>query len=107
MSYRITAETALDHAYLAQYHDPDDEPEAPPIDLSFEKLELNVSQWKGNKELIYSDNWSEVILHSFDLLEYVWNEISEFYAERSAQEPMQADLIDDQLLLDDQKVPDN
>ncbi|TRY60110.1 hypothetical protein DNTS_012010 [Danionella cerebrum] len=33
---RITAAEALAHPYFAQYHDPDDEPEAEPFDQSFE-----------------------------------------------------------------------
>ncbi|XP_051967021.1 mitogen-activated protein kinase 14B-like isoform X2 [Xyrauchen texanus] len=43
---RITASEALAHPYLAQYHDPDDEPEAEPYDQSFESRELEIEEWK-------------------------------------------------------------
>lgn len=44
---RITASEALAHTYFAQYHDPDDEPEAEPYDQSFESRELEIEEWKG------------------------------------------------------------
>ncbi|KAF3860371.1 hypothetical protein F7725_000626 [Dissostichus mawsoni] len=43
---RITAAGALAHPYFAQYHDPDDEPEAEPYDQSFETRELVIEEWK-------------------------------------------------------------
>ncbi|CAL1608401.1 unnamed protein product [Knipowitschia caucasica] len=43
---RITAPEALAHPYFAQYHDPDDEPEAEPYDQSFESRELEIDEWK-------------------------------------------------------------
>ncbi|XP_070695442.1 mitogen-activated protein kinase 14A isoform X1 [Pempheris klunzingeri] len=43
---RITAAEALAHPYFAQYHDPDDEPEAEPYDQSFESRELEIEEWK-------------------------------------------------------------
>uniref|UniRef100_A0A669DWI8 mitogen-activated protein kinase n=1 Tax=Oreochromis niloticus TaxID=8128 RepID=A0A669DWI8_ORENI len=43
---RITAAEALAHPYFAQYHDPDDEPEAEPYDQSFESRELQIDEWK-------------------------------------------------------------
>uniref|UniRef100_A0A6Q2Y0Z8 mitogen-activated protein kinase n=1 Tax=Esox lucius TaxID=8010 RepID=A0A6Q2Y0Z8_ESOLU len=43
---RITASAALAHPYFAQYHDPDDEPEAEPYDQSFESRELEIEEWK-------------------------------------------------------------
>ena len=43
---RITASEALAHPYFAQYHDPDDEPEADPYDQSFESRELEIDEWK-------------------------------------------------------------
>ncbi|KAG7238353.1 hypothetical protein INR49_031069 [Caranx melampygus] len=43
---RITATEALAHPYFAQYHDPDDEPEAEPYDQSFESRELEIEEWK-------------------------------------------------------------
>lgn len=44
---RITAEKALAHPYLEKYADPSDEPNSPPYDQSFEKMELPVESWKG------------------------------------------------------------
>jgi p38 MAP kinase len=44
---RITAEGALQHPYLADYADPDDEPIAPPYDDAFEKLDENADVWKN------------------------------------------------------------
>ncbi|XP_006013642.1 mitogen-activated protein kinase 14 isoform X2 [Latimeria chalumnae] len=43
---RITAAEALAHPYFAQYHDPEDEPEAEPYDQSFESRELEIEEWK-------------------------------------------------------------
>ncbi|XP_055025205.1 mitogen-activated protein kinase 14A isoform X2 [Misgurnus anguillicaudatus] len=43
---RITAAGSLAHPYFAQYHDPDDEPEADPFDQSFESRELDIEEWK-------------------------------------------------------------
>lgn len=43
---RITASQALAHPYFAQYHDPDDEPEADPYDQSFESRDLEIDEWK-------------------------------------------------------------
>uniref|UniRef100_A0A915I6I1 mitogen-activated protein kinase n=1 Tax=Romanomermis culicivorax TaxID=13658 RepID=A0A915I6I1_ROMCU len=66
--YRINAEQALEHPYIRQYHDPDDEPTAEVIDLSFEKLDLSIGQWK----------------------ERVWEEIQGFQASHSI--PMDHDM---------------
>lgn len=44
---RITASEALAHSYFAQYHDPEDEPEAEPYDQSFESRELEIEEWKS------------------------------------------------------------
>ena len=43
---RLTAAEALVHPYFAQYHDPDDEPNAEPYDQSFESRELEIKEWK-------------------------------------------------------------
>lgn len=48
---RITASKALAHPYFAQYHDPDDEPEADPYDQSFESRELEIEEWKSKLDL--------------------------------------------------------
>lgn len=44
---RITATDALIHPYFAQYHDPEDEPEAEPYDESIENKEQTIEEWKG------------------------------------------------------------
>lgn len=44
---RITASKALAHPYFAQYHDPDDEPEAERYDQTFESHELDIAEWKS------------------------------------------------------------
>lgn len=44
---RVTAKDGLFHPYLSEYHDPENEPESPPYDDSFESLELAVSEWKS------------------------------------------------------------
>ncbi|KAM4563254.1 mitogen-activated protein kinase 14A isoform 2-T2 [Odontesthes bonariensis] len=43
---RITAAQALAHSYFAQYHDPEDEPEAEPYDQSYESREFEIEEWK-------------------------------------------------------------
>lgn len=43
---RITAAEALQHPYFKQYHDPTDEPIAPPLDQSFEDDERSILAWK-------------------------------------------------------------
>uniref|UniRef100_A0A4W3JCH5 mitogen-activated protein kinase n=1 Tax=Callorhinchus milii TaxID=7868 RepID=A0A4W3JCH5_CALMI len=49
---RITATDALAHPYFAQYHDPDDEPEAEPYDESVENKEQTIEEWKGNSRIL-------------------------------------------------------
>ncbi|KAI3357201.1 hypothetical protein L3Q82_015661 [Scortum barcoo] len=44
---RLTAKQGLTHALLAEYHDPESEPESKPYDDSFESLELAVGEWKS------------------------------------------------------------
>ncbi|KAM9785459.1 LOW QUALITY PROTEIN: mitogen-activated protein kinase 12 [Neosynchiropus ocellatus] len=44
---RLTAQQGLSHPYLAEYHEPEYEPESPPYDDSFESLELAVGEWKS------------------------------------------------------------
>nr|QIC53202.1 MAPK11 [Lethenteron camtschaticum] len=43
---RVTASQALAHPYLAQYHDPEDEPEASPFDESHENRLLSIDEIK-------------------------------------------------------------
>jgi p38 MAP kinase len=50
---RPTAAEALDHPYLAKYHDPEDEPECDrQYDDSFENMELDVEGWR---KLVYDE----------------------------------------------------
>eukprot|EP00066_Takifugu_rubripes_P022554 XP_011611820.1 PREDICTED: mitogen-activated protein kinase 11-like isoform X1 [Takifugu rubripes] len=49
---RISASEALAHPYFSQYHDPDDEPEAPPYDQSLESKDRTLEEWK---ELIFKE----------------------------------------------------
>uniref|UniRef100_A0A8C6LLG2 mitogen-activated protein kinase n=1 Tax=Nothobranchius furzeri TaxID=105023 RepID=A0A8C6LLG2_NOTFU len=58
---RITASQALAHPYFAQYHDPDDEPEAEPYDQSFESRELDIEEWQ--RELSHSSLIVDVNIH--------------------------------------------
>lgn len=44
---RLTAKQGLSHPFLAEYHDPESEPDSEPYDDSFESLELAVGEWKS------------------------------------------------------------
>ncbi|GLD45674.1 mitogen-activated protein kinase 12-like protein [Lates japonicus] len=44
---RLTAEQGLSQPFLAEYHDPESEPDSEPYDDSFESLELAVGEWKS------------------------------------------------------------
>ena len=44
---RPTAAEALRHPYLEKLHDPEDEPTAEPVDMSFEDKELSLEQWRS------------------------------------------------------------
>uniref|UniRef100_A0A3Q1H7G8 mitogen-activated protein kinase n=1 Tax=Anabas testudineus TaxID=64144 RepID=A0A3Q1H7G8_ANATE len=44
---RLTAKQGLSHPFLAEYHDPESEPDSKPYDDSFENLELDVGEWKS------------------------------------------------------------
>lgn len=44
---RISASEALSHSYFSQYHDPDDEPEAPAYDQTLESKDRTLEEWKG------------------------------------------------------------
>lgn len=59
---RISASEALSHPYFSQYHDPDDEPEAPPYDQTLESKDRTLEEWKGKPEI----EWT--IKHSLQLL---------------------------------------
>ncbi|KAG9331118.1 hypothetical protein JZ751_019977 [Albula glossodonta] len=43
---RMTAKQGLSHLYLAEFHDPEAEPDSQSYDDSFESLELAVGEWK-------------------------------------------------------------
>ncbi|PAA69332.1 hypothetical protein BOX15_Mlig000451g2 [Macrostomum lignano] len=43
---RVSAAEALEHPYLAAYHDPDDEPDAVPYSDEWESQDLSVSEWR-------------------------------------------------------------
>ncbi|KAG1797816.1 mitogen-activated protein kinase, partial [Suillus plorans] len=53
----ITVEEALAHPYLEAYHDPDDEPVAPPLDLEFFEFDLHKDDISREqlKELLYEE----------------------------------------------------
>ncbi|EIN08340.1 CMGC/MAPK protein kinase [Punctularia strigosozonata HHB-11173 SS5] len=54
---RITVEDALAHPYLEAYHDPDDEPVAPPLDPEFFEFDLHKDEISREqlKELLYEE----------------------------------------------------
>ncbi|KIY47532.1 mitogen-activated protein kinase [Fistulina hepatica ATCC 64428] len=54
---RITVEDALAHPYLEAYHDPDDEPVAPPLDPDFFEFDLHKDDISREqlKELLYEE----------------------------------------------------
>jgi len=83
--FRITAANALEHPYLRQYHDPEDEPTAEPVDLSFEKLDLGINEWR----------------------KYVWEEIEAFEAAQHAAADQVMDDTADAATGDEQMVPDS
>lgn len=49
---RISASEALAHPYFSQYHDPEDEPEAPPYDQTLESKDRTLEEWK---ELVFEE----------------------------------------------------
>ncbi|XP_078110465.1 mitogen-activated protein kinase 14A isoform X1 [Sander vitreus] len=44
---RLTVKQGLSHPFLAEYHDPESEPDSEPYDDSFENLDLDVGEWKS------------------------------------------------------------
>lgn len=46
---RISATEALSHPYFSQYHDPEDEPEAPLYDQTPESKDRTLEEWKGQR----------------------------------------------------------
>lgn len=47
---RISANEALSHPYFSQYHDPEDEPEAPLYDQTPESKDRTLEEWKGQRK---------------------------------------------------------
>ncbi|CAD6904423.1 unnamed protein product [Tilletia controversa] len=58
---RMTVEQALAHPYLASYHDPEDEPTAPPLDAEFFAFDLQ-----------------KATITKEDLKEEIWRQVQEF-----------------------------
>ncbi|GAA6013018.1 hypothetical protein JCM10207_008415 [Rhodosporidiobolus poonsookiae] len=52
---RITVEQALEHPYLASYHDPEDEPTAPPLEADFFDFDLQKPSREDLKKLMYDE----------------------------------------------------
>lgn len=50
---RISATEALSHPYFSQYHDPEDEPEAPLYDQTPESKDRTLEEWKGQRKRDY------------------------------------------------------
>lgn len=50
---RPTATQGLAHPFLAEYHDPESEPDSQPYDDSFESLELAVGEWKSKSDFFF------------------------------------------------------
>lgn len=44
---RLTAKQGLSHPFLAEYHEPETEPDPETYDDSFENLELDIGEWKS------------------------------------------------------------
>ncbi|KAM7404277.1 hypothetical protein PAMP_011640 [Pampus punctatissimus] len=44
---RLTAKLGLSHPFMAEYHEPESEPDSEPYDDSFENMELAVGEWKS------------------------------------------------------------
>lgn len=63
---RYDASQCLAHPFLANYHDPEDEPEAPPLHFNYD-MDLSINGWK----------------------ELIFEEIQDFKASASGAEPME------------------
>lgn len=79
---RISASEALAHPYFSQYHDPEDEPDAPPYDQTLESKDRTLEEWKGKAVVVWniafqSDKLTDDIsFHcSFILLSCMWTEL--------------------------------
>lgn len=46
---RPTAVEVLEHEYLSSYHDPDDEPSAPPFENKYDDVDYTVEQWQSER----------------------------------------------------------
>ncbi|KAL9940260.1 hypothetical protein V8E36_000965 [Tilletia maclaganii] len=56
---RFTVEEALEHPYLASYHDPEDEPSAPPLDAHF-FFDFDLQKETVTKEALKQQIWQQV-----------------------------------------------
>lgn len=61
---RISASEALAHPYFSQYHDPEDEPDAPPYDQTLESKDRTLEEWKGNFNFQSDKHWEYQMLFS-------------------------------------------
>ncbi|BGP55403.1 hypothetical protein JCM8202_003730 [Rhodotorula sphaerocarpa] len=52
---RMTVEEALEHPYLANYHDPTDEPVAPPLEPGFFDFDLQKPDREGLRKLLFEE----------------------------------------------------
>ncbi|POY74837.1 hypothetical protein BMF94_2110 [Rhodotorula taiwanensis] len=52
---RITVEEALEHPYMANYHDPTDEPVAPPLEPGFFDFDLEKPDREGLRKLLFEE----------------------------------------------------
>uniref|UniRef100_A0A8C7Y6A7 mitogen-activated protein kinase n=1 Tax=Oryzias sinensis TaxID=183150 RepID=A0A8C7Y6A7_9TELE len=59
---RLTAKQGLSHPFLAEYHDPESEPDSEPYDDSFESLELTIAEWKSKSSL-----FSQTVFHPLSI----------------------------------------
>jgi mitogen-activated protein kinase 1/3 len=64
---RITVEEALRHPYLEPYHDPEDEPDAPPIDDSFFDFDKHKDQLSTSDLKSMPPQNMFVLMYSVDL----------------------------------------
>uniref|UniRef100_A0A3B3ZVJ3 mitogen-activated protein kinase n=1 Tax=Periophthalmus magnuspinnatus TaxID=409849 RepID=A0A3B3ZVJ3_9GOBI len=67
---RISASEALAHPYFSQYHDPEDEPEAPPYDQTLESKDRTLEEWKGMMQNYYSKKEGLITVYRAQLLQW-------------------------------------
>jgi serine/threonine protein kinase len=62
---RITCEQALEHPYLATFHDSDDEPEGYQFDDLYEAQDYTVDEWKSNFKIYFKYILLQIIKNNF------------------------------------------